>query len=141
MEFQNRFRYLNRNLIHLTNLKSEKEELLPTDVDSDYFDKFRDYKYNETVYELLTKQFESAKLDESREGNVMQVVDLSVVPEKKSKPRRGVISVAASLIGLILTFMYVLARTKYGEALVDPGRKQKIDQIWASMNAAIGRKA
>jgi len=41
----------------------------------DYVRKLRDVKYNETIFELLAKQFEMAKIDEARQGSVVQLVD------------------------------------------------------------------
>ncbi|MFN3377555.1 MAG: Wzz/FepE/Etk N-terminal domain-containing protein, partial [Burkholderiaceae bacterium] len=59
------------------------------DSDSDYVAKFRDFKYHETLFELLAKQYELARVDESREGAVIQVVDVAQAPEKKSKPKKA----------------------------------------------------
>lgn len=42
-----------------------------------YIDALRDLRYNEAITELLTKQFEAAKLDEAREG-VIEVSDIAV---------------------------------------------------------------
>ena len=53
----------------------------------DYVRKLREVKYNELIFELLAKQFEVAKLDEAREGTIIQVVDPAVPPDKKSFPK------------------------------------------------------
>ena len=50
----------------------------------EYVRRLRDLKYHETVFELLAKQFEIAKLDEAREGSIIQVVDSAVAPAKPS---------------------------------------------------------
>ena len=52
----------------------------------EYVRKLRDLKYNETVFELIAKQFELAKLDEARQGAIIQVADVAVPPDKKSYP-------------------------------------------------------
>ena len=54
----------------------------------EYLRKLRDLKYYETIYELIAKQFEMAKLDEARQGAVIQVADVAVPPDKKSSPPR-----------------------------------------------------
>ena len=59
-----------------------------TESGMEYLNRFRDLKYNETVFELLAKEFEMAKLDEAREGSIIQVVDAAV-------PRQEVISAPA----------------------------------------------
>jgi uncharacterized protein involved in exopolysaccharide biosynthesis len=65
--------------------------------DSDYISKYREFKYFETLFELFSKQYEIARVDESREGAVIQVVDMAVAPELKSKPRKGQIAIITTL--------------------------------------------
>jgi hypothetical protein len=54
----------------------------------DYIAAFRDYKYYETLFELFAKQYEIARIDEAREGPVIQIVDVATPPERKSKPKK-----------------------------------------------------
>ena len=55
----------------------------------DYVSKFREFKYQETLFELFSRQYELARLDESREGALIQVVDVAQPAEHKSKPKRA----------------------------------------------------
>jgi uncharacterized protein involved in exopolysaccharide biosynthesis len=71
------------------------------EVSSDYVGKYREFKYYETLFEMFARQFEIARLDESREGGLVQVVDVAQVPEWKSKPKRGLVA-ALSLLGSFL---------------------------------------
>jgi uncharacterized protein involved in exopolysaccharide biosynthesis len=88
--------------------------LMPTgrmpSVGMEYFRKLRDLKYNETLYELLAKQYEMAKLDEARDAVVIQVIDKAVQPERKAKPRRALIVIISTFIGfafsLFLTYCF-----------------------------------
>ena len=41
----------------------------------DYVSKYREFKYQETLFELFARQYELARVDESREGALIQVVD------------------------------------------------------------------
>ncbi|MBS0444561.1 MAG: lipopolysaccharide biosynthesis protein [Proteobacteria bacterium] len=75
-----------------------------------YVAKYRDFKYYESLYELIAKQYELAKIDEARDGTVIQVVDHAVVPEWKTNPKRGLMSGLAALLSLILTGLYFLGR-------------------------------
>lgn len=69
----------------------------------------RDMKYHETVYELLARQYELAKIDEARDASIIQVLDKALEPERKSKPVRIRIvllsALAATLVGVILAFV------------------------------------
>lgn len=64
----------------------------------DYVGKYREFKYEETLFELLAKQYELARVDESREGALIQVVDPALPAERRSSPRRGLIALGAALV-------------------------------------------
>jgi uncharacterized protein involved in exopolysaccharide biosynthesis len=68
----------------------------------DYISRYREFKYQESLYEQLFKQFEAARLEESREDSSIQVIDVAKTPEWKSKPKRGLVAVAAALIAAFL---------------------------------------
>ena len=74
-----------------------------------YIRALRDVKYYETIFDLLARQFEAAKLDEARQGAVVQVVDKAVVPDAKSSPKRLFIMIGAlfggALVGAVLAFV------------------------------------
>lgn len=76
--------------------------------DADYIARYRDFKYYETLFELFSKQYELAKVDEAREGSVIQVVDVAVPPERKSKPKKAQIALLAALAtgGVLLLWVY-----------------------------------
>lgn len=92
--------------------RAEKEEPVSSS-DSDYITKFREFKYSETLFELFAKQYEMARVDESREGAVIQVVDLAVMPERKSKPKRAIIALLLVLSTFVMLLVAVVVRRKY----------------------------
>jgi uncharacterized protein involved in exopolysaccharide biosynthesis len=76
----------------------------------DYVSKFREFKYQETLFDLFARQYELARVDESREGALIQVVDTAVPAEWKTRPKRALIAALAALgtllavaIGLVAT--------------------------------------
>lgn len=83
--------------------------LMPTErmpsVGIEYLRKLREMKYNETLYELLVKQYEFAKLDEARDTSVIQVIDKAVTPEKKVKPMRLLIVTVSVFCGFFLSVL------------------------------------
>lgn len=90
-----------------------------TESGMEYLNRFRDLKYHETVFELLAKEFEMAKLDEAREGSIIQVVDAAVPPDKKSFPPRVLIVVLMTLIGFF---------TACGWCIVSEGLRRRMKQ-------------
>lgn len=76
----------------------------------DYVTKFREYKYQEALFELFARQYEMARVDESREGALIQVVDVATPPEKKSKPRRSLLAAAAGIAAFVLLVLGLMVR-------------------------------
>lgn len=74
----------------------------------EYVRRVRDLKYAESVFELLSKQYEIARVDEARQGAVVQVIDPAVEPDKKSFPKRSLIVLAAAFLGLVIGCCWVL---------------------------------
>ena len=105
----------------------------------DYVTKYRDYKYQETLFELFAKQFEMAKIDESREGANIQVLDAAQPPELKSKPQKALIAIIATLATGFALLLFVFIRQALRNAGQDSESAQKIQALQASWQKAIGR--
>ena len=86
------------------------EQATDTSAGPDYVGKYREFKYQETLFELYARQFELARADESREGTLIQVVDAATPPEKKSKPKRAVIAGSSTLVVGLLLAVWVVFR-------------------------------
>jgi len=56
-----------------------------------YLDLLRRNEIDEAVYELLTKEYEMAALEEARDVPTAQVLDSAVTPQKKTSPHRAYI--------------------------------------------------
>jgi tyrosine-protein kinase Etk/Wzc len=76
----------------------------------EYIRKVRDVKYQETLFELLSKQFEMAKIDEAKDSALIQVVDKALVPEKKSKPKRAIIVILATIMAFFIGILWGFIR-------------------------------
>jgi uncharacterized protein involved in exopolysaccharide biosynthesis len=74
----------------------------------DYVGKYREFKYQETLFDLMAKQYEIARVDESREGALIQVVDKAQPAEFKSWPRRAYFAIGGMLAGLLLSAAIVM---------------------------------
>ena len=62
----------------------------------------REVKYQETLYELLAKQYEMARLEEARDGLVIQVLDPALPPATKSKPQCLLIVALGCIVGIFV---------------------------------------
>ena len=74
----------------------------------EYARRLRDVKYYETIFNILARQFEMAKLDEAKEGAVVQVVDAAAVPDYKSAPKRSLWTAGAFVLGFLISAGTVL---------------------------------
>jgi tyrosine-protein kinase Etk/Wzc len=133
-------------LNELTNLKTQlakQEKDTPANsnfaAQGDYVSKYREFKYNETLFELFAKQFEIAKVDESREGAVIQVLDAALPPERKSKPKKALIAITSTLATGFALMLFVFIRQAMRNLKQDPESAQKLTAMQASWRKALGR--
>ncbi len=95
----------------------------------EYLRRYRDLKYQETVFELLAKQFEIAKLDEAREGSIIQVVDAAVPPDKKSSPHRLLIVIGVTILAFPMSVFWILTRKRWASTSGLPENRERLEAI------------
>lgn len=78
--------------------------------DSIYLTRYREFKYQEALFEQFSRQLELARVDEGREGGILQIVDPAQVPEHKSKPKRAFVGIGVTLLAGFALLTWVLAR-------------------------------
>jgi tyrosine-protein kinase Etk/Wzc len=93
----------------------------------------RELKLQETLLESMIRQFEIAKLDEAKEGPVLQQVDMALPPDRKSKPSRAMIVIASTLLGFMASLVFVVWRG-YAAATREHDPRQAL--AWAAMRQA-----
>lgn len=95
----------------------------------EWADLYRETKIEETVYELLTGQYELAKIEEAKEVPSVQAFDAGEVPEKRSGPPRLLIMTVGALLFLGLGIAWVLGRAEWEKASSEDPRKQFAEQM------------
>jgi len=95
----------------------------------DYIRRFRDFKYKELLFELMARQYELARLDESRDSSAMQVIDVAVPAEWKSKPKRALIAVVTTIATGLLLFGALVIYNLLKTAESDPGSESKVRRL------------
>jgi tyrosine-protein kinase Etk/Wzc len=109
-----------------------------TDSGLEYLRRFRDLKYHETVYALLAKEFEIAKLDEAREGAIVQVVDAAVPPDKKSSPQRTLILIGVTSLAFFLAAFWIVLRESLARVIDQPENRVRLEAIKERWNGKPG---
>ena len=95
----------------------------------EYSRKLRDFKFNEALYELLTKQYEAAKLDEARDSAIIQVIDKAIPPEKKVKPKRKQMIIIAGLAGFLFSVFAAFFMEYIEKSSNDPNNKWRLETL------------
>jgi len=117
------------------------DPLMPTgrmpEVGMEYLRKLRELKFNETLYELLLKGYETARLDEARDAVVIQVVDKAIPPDKRAKPKRTLMVFVATFTGFFLSIFIALFIEYKERASQDPEQKERIEAIRKEINFKI----
>jgi len=93
---------------------------------------YRDMKVQEAVLEVLIKQFELARVDESKEGPLIQVVDAATPPEKKSKPKKSVIVSVSAFAGLFLSILAAFLKRNLRQMQLNPESAEQ----WTRLKSA-----
>lgn len=103
-------------------------------VGMEYVRAVRDVKYHETLFELLSKQYEVARIDEAKEAPVIQIVDTAVPPEKKTWPPRLLLTIAGAICAGLLACLWAFMSNRFH----DPAEAQKLRRLRVAL---LGRTA
>jgi tyrosine-protein kinase Etk/Wzc len=95
----------------------------------EYVRKLRDVKYYETVFDILARQFELAKLDEAKEGALIQVVDPALRPDRRSFPKRGLLVICTTLAGFLLGILIAIIEILFANLEADPETSAKLSLL------------
>lgn len=75
-----------------------------------YADLYRRVKVQETVFELLTQQYEMARIEEAKDVPVVSVIDPPGVPERKAYPPRLLLTLLLTFLSCAMTAGFILLR-------------------------------
>jgi uncharacterized protein involved in exopolysaccharide biosynthesis len=96
---------------------------------AEYITRYREFKYQEMLFELMAKQYEIARLDEAKEGALLQVVDPALPPERKSKPKKSLVAVVTTLATSVLLAVFVFIRHALRSAGANPESATKLQRL------------
>lgn len=119
------------------NRVSDASVFVPTDkvpeVGLDYVRGLREVKYHETVFELLAKQFELARLDEAKDATVVQVIDAAVPPDRRSSPKRGLIVIVSFFAAVLVGIAWAVLQEARRRASSAPENADRMRQLRAHL--------
>ena len=101
----------------------------------EYIRRLRELKTQEALYEQLTKQFELAKINEARDSSSIQVLDEAVVPLRKSRPKRSLIVILATVTAFFGSVFLVFIREYL--AKLSPGDRAIMDEMKGTLKGML----
>ena len=90
---------------------------------------YRTVRIHETVFDLLSEEYETARIDEAKSIPTVGIIDFPSLPERKSGPHRLLIVLIATVLSIVLTAIYLLARRDWMELDGFDPRRQLAAQI------------
>lgn len=102
-----------------------------------YADLYLQTKIQATVFELLTQQYELAKVQEAKEIPSVKVLDAAVIPTKKSFPPRVLITLLGTMLGLGVAMIAVWAKDKWDGVESGDPRKLFAQEVVATISIGI----
>ena len=85
---------------------------------------YRNVRIHETVFDLLSEEYETARIEEVKSIPTVSVIDVPGMPEKKSGPHRTLIVLISTLLSAVLTAAFLLARRSWLE--MDGGDARRV---------------
>ena len=102
-----------------------------------YADYYRRAKIQETVYELLTQQYELAKIQEAKETPSVKVLDRPKVAEKKSSPPRLLITILGGFLVFCASIAWVVGSATWHTSAPQDPRKILALEVVSSLKGKV----
>jgi len=113
-----------------------------------YANLYRRARIQETVFGVLTQQYETAKVQEAKEIPTVRTLDLADVPERKYGPHRGILTLVGAFLGIMLASAWVIGQDHwrqrdhqdpYKVLLTDVGQSFRNQRVWRKSEAGLRR--
>ncbi len=104
-----------------------------------YADIYRRIRVEETVFEMLTQQYEIARIQEAKEIPVVRVIDSPGIAEKKSFPPRALFTLLLTLLSVSVAAASIVIRRRWRNLDPEDPRKALSQRIADDLRGAIGR--
>ena len=137
-QYRNKFMLLaslRGQLQKLENVSYEQEKnvngikKLSKKTSSEYLNNMRELKYQQVLVETLKKQYDVAKMDEAKDSNLIQVLNDPIVSEQPSKPRRDVIMIIGTVLGLIISIILAFIMNAFNTAKQIPKSAERLSLL------------
>lgn len=87
--------------------------------EADYVARFREFKHQEALFEMFSRQHEMARLDEAREAALIQVIDRAAPADRRTSPKRVLTALIATVGTLFMLTLFVLLREAWRRVVLN----------------------
>jgi tyrosine-protein kinase Etk/Wzc len=108
----------------------------------EYIRKLREVKFHETLFELLAREYETSKQQESKTVSMIEVLDRAVVPERKAWPPRTLFVLLGFVAGGLVGIFYTIIESYMKTVMGNPENRRKYQEVFgSSANSPINKSA
>jgi tyrosine-protein kinase Etk/Wzc len=94
----------------------------------------REVKYHQTLFDVMAKQYEAAKIQESSAAPGVQIVDFPEIPVRKAWPSRILFAVGGGIFGLFIAFATLFVKDRLRILRADPERAASLQLLHEAFN-------
>ena len=103
----------------------------------EYLRAAHELQYQQALFDMLMKQYDAAKLDESKDAAIIQVVEAAIEPDHKSSPKRAIILLLSAFVGFFAGCILALFFWWKELVQVDPIAAKRLEELGYALR---GRK-
>lgn len=92
----------------------------------EYVRAVRQLRYHEALFEMLSKQYEAARLEEAKSPPLLQVVDRAAVSDKRAWPPRTLLVLLAGLLAFAFVCVFALVKDACARAAAEPAHAEQL---------------
>jgi tyrosine-protein kinase Etk/Wzc len=104
----------------------------------EYLRAAHELQYQQALFDMLMKQYDAAKLDESKDAAIIQVVEPAIEPDRRSSPKRAIILLLSALVGFFVGSILAFILWWMELVLIDPIAVKRFEELSYALR---GRKS
>ncbi len=74
---------------------------------------YRSVRIHETVFDLLSEEYETARIEEAKSIPTIGVIDFPALPERRTGPHRTLIVLISTFLSFVMTALFLLAKRSW----------------------------
>jgi len=103
-----------------------------------YADLYRSVQVQEAVFQLLTQQYEAARIEEAKDVPAVSVIDAPGIAEKKSFPPRLWVTLLLTFLAFASAASFILLRHYWSELSADDPRREFAEEVMPVVRRRLG---